>query len=67
MASLETVVRPYQSPNFNPPKSRAVSCTDTPDTVTLTFGQGGQGRIFSLTYSHAVKKYMTKQQKEIRE
>ena len=66
MQPLETLIRTRQTRNTSPPRAAAaVKCDDQTDTVILQFGKGGQGRIFTINYSISVKRYMTKQQKEI--
>jgi hypothetical protein len=67
MQPLETLIRTRQTRNTSPPRTAAhLKCDDEqPATVTLQFGKGGQGRIFTITYSISVKNYMTKRQKEI--
>ncbi len=66
MQPLETLIRSRQTRDISPPR-RASShrCDDEVDTVVLQFGKGWQGRIFTINYSISVKRYMTKQQKEI--
>lgn len=65
MAGFETLVRPNQTPNISPPKSsQATTCDENPATVILQFGRGNAASVQTIQYSHAVKKYMTKQQKE---
>lgn len=66
MAGFETLVRPNQTPDISPPKSsQAVTCDERADTVILQFGRGNAAEIHTISYSHSVKKYMTKQQKEM--
>jgi hypothetical protein len=66
MQTLETLIRSRQTRDTSPARrTSSVKCDDIADTVNLVFGKGGQGRIFTITYSIAVKRYMTKQQKEI--
>jgi hypothetical protein len=66
MQPLETLIRSRQTRNISPPRQvGGVRCDDATDTVILQFGKGGQGRIFTINYSISVKRYMTKQQKEI--
>lgn len=66
MQPLETLIRARQTRNTSPARTAtALKCDDATDTVILQFGKGGQGRIFTINYSISVKRYMTKQQKEI--
>ncbi len=66
MQPLETLIRSRQTRDTSPPRRASVlKCDDTADTVILQFGKGGQGRIFTINYSISVKRYMTKQQREI--
>ncbi len=66
MQPLETLIRSRQTRDVSPPRrAQGLACDDSADTVILQFGKGGQGRIFTTTYSVSVKRYMTKRQKEI--
>jgi len=66
MQPLETLIRTRQTRNTSPPRAAStLKCDDQADTVILQFGKGGQGRIFTINYSISVKRYMTKQQREI--
>jgi len=66
MQPLETLIRTRQTRNTSPPRAAAtLKCDDEADTVILQFGKGGQGRIFTINYSISVKRYMTKQQREL--
>jgi hypothetical protein len=66
MQPLETLIRSRQTRDISPARrASSMKCDDQADTVILQFGKGGQGRIFTINYSISVKRYMTKQQKEI--
>lgn len=66
MASLEVLVRPNQIKSISPPKrSAGLSCDNAQENVILQFGKGGQGRIFTISFSQQLRRYMTKQQREI--
>ena len=66
MPNLELLVRGRQSRDTSPPRrAGGLDCADEPRTVTLVFGAGGRGKIFTINYSVSVKRYMTKQQREI--
>ena len=66
MANL-ALLRSYIPRDTSPPRRiGGVNCADDPDTMTLVFGEGGRGRIYTINYSVSVKRYMTKQQREIR-
>lgn len=66
MQPLETLIRSRQTRNTSPARrASSMKCDDQSDSVILQFGKGGGGRVMTITYSIAVKNYMTKQQKEI--
>ena len=66
MSDFETIVRPNQTKDINPPKTAAiVSCDESPKTVIMQFGKGPYAKIGTINYSYSVKNYMTKQQKEL--
>lgn len=59
-------MRPFEVRDIGPTKpSRGGVCGDDPQTVIIQFGKGGAGRIFSTSYQIDVRRYMTKQQREM--
>lgn len=66
MQPLETLIRSRQTRNTSPARrASSMKCDDEADSVILQFGKGGSGKIFTVTYSISLRRYMTKQQKEI--
>jgi hypothetical protein len=62
--SLESVVRPFETPTFAPPR-RIIKAGDVSgDNVVITVHGGTSGKTFTTSYTYALKRYMTKQIKE---
>jgi hypothetical protein len=67
MAGFESVVRRHLVPGFAPPrKAGASGCADDePATVVLQLGKGARARVLTYSYKIDVRRYMTKQQREL--
>lgn len=68
MADLEMLVRPHQTRDISPAKRPGRgSCEEGGRTIVLQFGKGGKGKLYTISYSLSITRYMTKRQKELRE
>jgi hypothetical protein len=67
MANIEILSRGFQTAQISPPrKAGSLRCSnEDPATVTVQLGKGAAGRIFSTSYKIDVRRYMTKQQREL--
>ncbi len=64
--SLESVVRPFETPAFSPPR-RIIKQGDAEletDDVVLSIHGGSSGKTMTTSYTYALTRYMTKQIKE---
>lgn len=59
MSSLESIVRPFQTPNAAPAKPFYVAGRGAPPNVILQFGRGGGGKVFNGSSSYSASFYMT--------
>ena len=57
--SMETIVRPFQTPDYAPARSFFTPGKTGAANVILEFGRGGGGRTFSGSYSYSASFYMT--------
>ncbi|MDB5555436.1 MAG: hypothetical protein JWL86_5420 [Rhizobium sp.] len=62
--SLETIVRPFQTADFSPPKPVVASGQSAPSNLVLTFGKSGSGRTFNGSESVSIRGYVDRKPKE---
>lgn len=57
--SIESIVRPFQTPDVAPSKPFYNAAKAAPQTVRLQFGRGGGGKTFNGSFSYSASFYMT--------
>lgn len=57
--SIESIVRPFQTPDFAPSRPFYTASKAAPPNVILQFGRGGGGRTFNGSESVSASFYMT--------
>ena len=62
MADLETIVRPFETRSVSPAQQQEIGA-DQPSNppLFLAFGKSGVGKIFSISYSSRVVRYLDQQ------
>lgn len=68
MANLKSVIRPFETPDYSPPKVVKPSTGAEPeDNVVITVGKNGRGKTWTTSYTFSQQRYMVKQIKEKKE
>lgn len=57
--SIESIVRPFQTPDVAPARRFFVAGKAAPQNVILQFGRGGGGRVLHGSSSYSASFYMT--------
>jgi len=57
MSVFETVVRPFQSPEFSPAQKYLAPDQQSNPPLAMTFGRSGNGRTFGGSYKRRVSLY----------
>lgn len=57
--SIESIVRPFQTPDFAPARPFYNAGKAAPQVVRLQFGRGGGGQTFNGSESYSASFYMT--------
>ena len=65
--SIESIVRPFQTPDFAPAKPFYTAGRAAPPNVILQFGRGGGGKVFNGSSSYSASFYMTQYVNEKRD
>jgi hypothetical protein len=65
--SIESIVRPFQTPDFAPARPFFSASKAAPQNVILQFGRGGGGRSFNGSESYSASFYMTQYVNEKRD
>lgn len=65
--SLESIVRPFQTPDIAPARPFFIAGRGAPPNVILQFGRGGGGKVFNGSFSYSASFYMTQYVNEKRE
>lgn len=55
--SLETLIRPFERPRVSPPVAVATSAVQATQSVQISFGRNGAGKIMNGTYASTVTSY----------
>ena len=62
MANLKSVIRPFETPDYSPPKVvKPSSGAEPEDNVVITVGKNGRGKTWTTSYTFSQQRYMTKQ------
>jgi hypothetical protein len=57
--TIESIVRPFQTPSVAPARPFYTAGKATPQPVRLQFGRGGGGRTFNGSEDYSASYYMT--------
>jgi hypothetical protein len=57
--SLESIVRPFETPDYSQAKPFFTAGKAAPPNVILQFGRGGGGKVLNGSYSYSASFYMT--------
>ncbi len=64
MSSIESIVRPFQTPDSAPPRPFFIAGKAGAPNVILQFGRGGGGKVLNGSASSSASFYMTQYNNE---
>lgn len=61
MSNFPSIIRPFETPNYSPPRPVKKSDQPPPENVVISAGGAGSGKTFTTSSTFASQRYMTKQ------